>query len=332
MRRIIKIKTKKKEKISATASSSNTNTAAINIAATNTTAHLSNPNLKKLKSKGIIERLYQDRAKGVATLALWLPLFTACWIVSGIFLNNLLLLTLSVLPLLFFHLYFYLNESNEIPFNRELKIILIGFGILSPLLIYFHFNNALLSIICLLSNAIYFLIKNIETDSIKKVFLKSFLLFLILGLFAQIGILSQTSQSNNLNEFKFNLIYSVLGLIPGSLLAAREMLIHFELFKKNGWKLSTEALNKKGEKVYRPASFTRLIVITMILGPAFPALQLPFTLLPDAFLISSLAFIYIPKIAQKIQDSENNHYEQIINLAQLSLALGFLCLIAGLVS
>ncbi len=292
----------------------------------------SNSEIRISKSGNIIQRLYRDKAHGMATVGLWFPLFAGAWLVSGVVLKNLLLLSLCTTPLILIHLSAHLKEIREVPFRKELEILLVVLAVAVPLFIFNRYGNLLLPISSGLANLFYLYIKHRPPTTTTQSITQSLLCFMFPGLLAEIGVLSQMHTIENPDINKAYIGYSILGIIPGSVLAARELLLQYPIFQKARWTLSVQTMNKKGEPVSRPGSFTRLVVITMILGPAFPALQLPFNLIPDSFLLASLAFIYLPKIAQKIQDSPDNHPSQAIHLANLGLALGITMFIAALLT
>lgn len=287
--------------------------------------------------KSIRHKLYKNKAEGMAEVATWIPLFSACWLVSGIVLNNIPILSLCALPLIIINMIARSrdNRTDSIPFYKELEIFELIISLLCPLLLWHWYSLSELAVISLLANLAYYYLHNKKRESVPDALFRSLLRFIFPGLLAQAGILSQLEIVPHLETSKEQSIYLgyiILGIVPGSLLASRELLLHHHIFDKAGWKLQIEKTNSKGEKFIRPGAFTKLAVITMILGPAIPALQLPFRILPDTFLLASLSFLVLPKVAEKIQDSSKNYPFLCIHLANLATALGVLMFIAALLA
>jgi hypothetical protein len=287
------------------------------------------------RARSLRERLYDDEGLGMSYVASWFPLFAGAWLVSGITLQNIEILSLCIFPLIFTHLASHAKTQYQIPFLREMRILVLVISILFPLIINNWYSHAALSVISGSANVAYFLTSYGNARSIPHSLALSLITFLFPGLLAQIGIMSQLTpgtQSEVTSFTSFYPGYSILGLVPGSILAARTLLLSRSLFLDAGWTLNTTKRDKKGNETVRPGSFARLVVLVMILGPAIPSVQLPFRLLPDSFLLASAALLLLPKTAEAIQSPNANYSQICILLANLAFGLGVLMFLAGIIS
>jgi hypothetical protein len=287
------------------------------------------------KSKGIKDNLYRNNAEGMSRVATWLPLFVGAWLVSGLLLTNLTLFSLLVIPMIALQILLHGKQERPIPFEKEFELALLIGVILFPLLLFHWYGNPYMALLSFLANVCSFYLAKYTRRNVLQSILRSILQSILPALLAQIGVMSQLplaklSEQSNLMDIYFG--YFVLGIVPGTILGARELLLAYPLFKAEGWTLQTKHLTKDQNEKTRPGSFTRLVVIILIIGPAIPSLLLPFSLFPETFLIASLSFLVLPKIAEKIQKNENEYNLLTIHLSNLSGAMGIAMLIAGLLA
>ena len=75
-----------------------------------------------------------------------------------------------------------------------------------------------------------------------------------------------------------------------------------------------------------------MVIFFIIIGPAIPAMLLPFEILPNTFISSSLVFFIIPKIADRIQNTSGAEELKVtsIYLAMLAFGLEILVFLSAL--
>jgi hypothetical protein len=137
---------------------------------------------------------------------------------------------------------------------------------------------------------------------------------------SQMSILSQIPFINLSRIF---LGYSLMGLIPGTVLASRCILLNADKFLADGWTIgSLKKSDRKGVEKDVPTNYTKLVMFLLIIGPAIPAILMPFNILPTAFLSSSALFFILPKLADKIQNATEPETLRLSSISVTLLALG----------
>jgi uncharacterized membrane protein YjjP (DUF1212 family) len=301
----------------------------------NGTALDKNINPPYQKSKGIKDNLYRNNAEGMSRVATWIPLFVGAWLVSGLFLTNLTLFSLLVTPMIAVQILLHGKKDRSIPFEKEFEMALLTGMVLFPLLLLHWYGNPSITLLSFFANLLSFYLKKHESRNVPQSIIRSLLQSILPALLAQMGVMSQLSleklsEQSGILEMYYG--YFVLGIVPGTILGARELLLAYPVFKSEGWTLQTRYTTRENIEKTRPGSFTRLVVIILIIGPAIPSLLLPFSLFPETFLIASLSFLVLPKIAEKIQKEESEYDLLTIHLSNLSAAMGIAMLIAGLLA
>lgn len=260
-----------------------------------------------------MRRLFHDYGAPLERLSLWLPLFLSVWLVNGIIIKELKLFALSTVPLLA-HYLFRSRSNPGIFLEKELGV---GFR-LAPFIAALYFFSELgrpdLALTLALANIfldLYFL----ESRSSLFLIVKSLSAPLLMASLSLLGINSQLKLSSITEIY---LPYCLLGLIPGTLVSARLILLNADIFSSLGWALGSSDKNEKSQ----PTNYSRLATFLLVIGPALPAMLLPFNYLPQSFLVSSFSFFIIPKIAEKIQTASEPETLKLTSINTLLLAVG----------
>lgn len=278
------------------------------------------------ESLSLKERLLSNYAEALERIVLWLPLFLGAWLSSGFVLEHLTELALVSIPILVHFLFRTRKAEVEIFMEREVQIVTRVLPYLSALYLYSETNRPDLGICLALSSLSlegYFLAR--ENSSFFLI-IKALSACLFMSVSAQMGILSQQKYTS-MNEVFWG--YCLLGFIPGTILSARNLLLLVDKFTAFGWTLGSIT---KGEKT-RPSAYTKLVVFFIILGPAIPAMLLPFQILPKAFISSSLVFFIVPKLADLIQNTNDPQVlkASTVNVTILALGLEIIVFLSALV-
>ncbi len=263
----------------------------------------------------IKERLFSNYAEALERITLWLPLFLGAWLSSGFILEHLKELAIVSLPLLVQFLFRSRKAEIEIAMEKEVLIFTRVSPYISAVYLFSEMNRPDLSICLALASLFlegYFIAR--ENKSFFLI-IKALSPCCFMAATAQMGILSQ-QKFTSLNEVFLG--YSVLGFIPGTVLTARKFLLSADKFSVLGWALGSTAM---GEKT-KPSAYTKLVVFFIVLGPAIPAMLLPFDILPKAFISSSLVFFIVPKIADIIQNTKDPQVLKVSSIHLTLLALG----------
>ncbi|HMO16488.1 MAG TPA: hypothetical protein PKA63_01670 [Oligoflexia bacterium] len=288
--------------------------------------------------KSLMQVLYGGHGYGLSRLSTWLPLFLGAWLVSGIVLNNISLLSLVILPLLLISTYGKLVREQNLPYQREMKLVIFAIIIITCLFINDWYNSFPIAVLALISSILLFVLEELKVTSTRSAVLRALSQSILPALLSQIGIMSQTSTENKV----LYLGYLIIGFVPGTILGARELILSYEIFQKSGWTLAGKEFQPKQsgkiktedhEKVkFRPGGYTRLVLAFILTGPILPSLLLPFSILPETFLLSSLIFVIFPKLAETIQERPDSYSLVAIHLANIAAGLSVLMFIAGLLA
>lgn len=270
--------------------------------------------------RGIKERLLANYGEALERFALWSPLFLGAWLSSGFVLTDVTALSLISLPLLFQFLFRTRTKVEEIFLETQVLTFLRILPFISALYLFSEKARPDLSICLILSGLFlegYFYKSKIAWLSL---FIKPITSCLFMASNSQMGIASQIP-FKSLEETFFG--YFIMGLIPGTVIAGRQFLLHAEEFSELGWQLgSVRKVAKDGSEKELPSRYTKLVMFSIIIGPAIPALLIPFNILPKAFLSSSLIFFVLPKLAEKIQNTKDPELLKITSISVTMLALG----------
>lgn len=352
-RRIIKKKKIKKERKTSQVESYSSNGSSTHFRPEKNGSALSHikDSSNEMSKKSLSYRLYSNKAEGLSRLVMWVPLFMGAWLVSGIILINISILTILILPLLFLTLVGKGSRATSIPFKKELDLVSLVFLLSCSLALYYWFSGAMIGVLLFVIGLMCFYLERTSSQTVMQAFSRAILISFVPALLSQAGVLSQlygvspdllAGASSKDYEFYFG--YLILGFVPGTILGGRELLLSYPIFKKANWTIeypvssrfslrsSENKDNKDSNQLKRPGGFTRAVVVFLILGPAIPALTLPFQIFPETFLITSLAFFLIPKIAETIQNEPSKYPLLSIQLANLSALLAILMFVGALLA
>lgn len=269
--------------------------------------------MKKILDKAF-KKLTFNYGEGLYNLSFWLPLFASSWLVHGFIVKKIDTFSYFFIPLVIFFILINSKQQNEISLAKKKQTIvfILIFFILYTLYLQHSLEKLELTIsffivvLCFIAD---WLLSPMQINSILKVVIKSILPLIIVSCFVIIGIFSQYEERFSLKA----LSYLVLGIIPGLTLMSRTCLMHSKVLENKGWKYEQLVKTKKGE-IKRPGGISRLVIGTMILGPAIPSILMPFNVIPQSMFIVSLSFLMVPKLAQKIQSKQGSHEERVIYL------------------
>lgn len=272
-----------------------------------------------LKKPSLKQRLFVNYAEAIERFAIWLPLFLGAWLSSGFVLTNVIELGLISLPLLFQYIFRTREKKEEIFLENQVLTFFRVIPYVSALYLYSELNRPDLSI-CLILSGLFLEGYFIKVRSAKSIILKAIFISLFMATTSQMSILSQIPFTNLSNIF---LGYSLMGLIPGTVLASRCILLNSDKFLAHGWAIgSYKKSDRKGVEKDVPTNYTKLVMFLLIIGPAIPALLMPFNILPNAFLSSSALFFILPKLADKIQNATEPESLKLSSISVALLALG----------
>lgn len=246
-------------------------------------------------------RLLADNAIALNNILIWCPFFCGAWLVSGITFHKPI--TLSLIFFFIMGVFLFTNSENQKKKNSLKKInefpLLFGGLLLYVLFVYYQDQRIIIALsifIVTLSLLIQSLLSEDQTISFWKIILKGIQPIIQTSGFVLLGIFSQLD-----NEIqKSELAYLLLGLMAGSSLAARSFLIDSPKLNDLGFK-HEKTVRQNEKEILRPAGISRLIIGTLLIGPAIPSLLLPFSIIPHSLFAVSLSFFFLPKLAEKIQ-------------------------------
>ncbi len=278
--------------------------------------NLSN-NFNSISDLSIKERLFANYGEALERIVLLLPMFSGAWLSSGFVLGRIFELALVSIPLIVNFLFQGRNNKGELFLEKEISIFVRSLPYLSALYLYSEYQRPDLSI-CLILSGVFlegYLWENRKSSL--QIFVNAISIALFMAATSQMGVLSQQEFQGLSDIFIW---YFLLGFIPGTVMTARKLLLYSDKLVSYGWRLGMKGVGEPDENgvflKQRPTAYTKFVLLFIILGPAMPALLLPFNILPKAFISASLIFFIVPKIAEQIQ-----HTEDVMVLKELSLKL-----------
>ena len=254
-------------------------------------------------------------AEGLANISLWFPFFAGSWIVSGILIQNLNLYSLVFVPMMLVFLFskgnlFTSKDKYRNSLYLQLAFVLV---ILSAGFIHDQ-DKRLVIVISFLSFNFsllfgYYLESSRFVDKTSVVLIKAFLPIIQVVSLSYMGIFSQLNRDFELADIP----YSLISLIPGTIFFSRSILIDDGILKKRGFLYERIKMKKGAERQY-PGLISALINSGLVIGPAIPAMLLPFSILPQGFFVASLPLLYLAKLATSIQNEEGRKEWRLIKV------------------
>jgi hypothetical protein len=269
------------------------------------------------------QKLFFNQGEALLNITLWLSFFASSWLVSGLISQNYEILTLVFFPLIFIFLYTekQLKEKNNITLNKN--ILFLTLSTIYSSYLFYRDQRYIIVILFFIASQLRLILPIINfrknNQSIFSFIVSCLSSFVFFACLLLLGLFSQTKDDFILDDLK----YLVLVLIPGTVFIAREILRYSNFLKMKGW--TFESIKNKDEKILkRPGSISRLIIGLMIIGPAIPALLLPFNVIPQSLFAVSLCFLKVPKLAEEIQAEAGSFDERVINLTKFVFLTTFL--------
>jgi hypothetical protein len=136
----------------------------------------------------------------------------------------------------------------------------------------------------------------------------------ILGAYSQIGVVT-------VDLIKI----SILGFVPGSVLAASLIIENNKILERHGWKRFEETVNKKAEKIKIPKLIAQWYSVLMVIGPIIAVSQVFFGLSNNALFGYLIIMVLAAKLNQEFLDERFKNNEMVIKtlrVAAISAGIG----------
>lgn len=246
-------------------------------------------------SRDSIAELMPPSRRALATVVAISPLPIGAWVAGGLIVQNQLLFA-SILSILIL-CHYAKNVSSfadRIPFPESfVQLIHLAIAIL-VLVFQSGANNlaasGLLAGVALLTR----LSDGLEMTGARPVLLNAAAIVARMSLLGMLGAYCQVD--------RLVLGTLVLGLVPGSVLAAASIAENAQALERTGWTRTFPHTDKEGETKNRPGGVTRAYSITLLLGPTLPVALAPFHFLPAPFVLSAFPLIRAPGLCQAFSE------------------------------
>lgn len=272
------------------------------------------------------EMLYSEKADGLFRFVTFSPLFFGAWLAGGVLLNlPFVALTLGVI------LAYYtqgFRKRDDIIFVKDLcnLFYLAQAGCVGAF--YYLTDAPIGSILFALMLCISFLETRLDLNKAFGVCCASFVIVFRMSVFALLGVLSLFFIESGDIVIEFG----VLGLVPGSILAAAFIANNSSVLLDAGWKRSREVMHKKQGKILRPGRLTVMYSLFLVIGPAVPVSVAPLGIFPSSFLACTLAFLAVPKLADSFLRAKSDDALIAVHTANLAAVMSLVTFLAGLVA
>jgi hypothetical protein len=284
--------------------------------------------IQKLSFK---KRLFHNQGEGLFNISLWFPFFASSWLVSGIVGQQYLTLSLVFFPLIFIFLHTEKQLKEESNIQPNTNMVFVSLITIYSLYLFYRDPRYVITVLFFIaaqSRLILPIVNFRKNNQSNFSFIVSAIFpFIFFTCLMYLGMFSQTKDDFVVDDLK----YFILVLIPGTVLISREMFRHSQFLKLKGWTFKN-FIHKNDKSIIRPGGISRLIVGLMIIGPAIPALLLPFNIIPKSLFVVSLSFLKVPKLAEEIQSETGSFSERLLALtkfAAMVTALVFIGLFLG---
>ena len=145
--------------------------------------------IKKIKFKdSILKKLYANEAEGLYALVSFLPFFIASWVSGGLVIDKLQpFFVVSIILILKNYAKTILKDKNLI-FRKEFFLIIAAINV-GFILYYYNLTSILSTTLLLcLSVILYYLEKELDNSSPKKVILKCFSTIVRMSIYSLVGM------------------------------------------------------------------------------------------------------------------------------------------------
>ena len=254
----------------------------------------------KKKKLSLRELLYADDAEGLFRLITFLPLFLGAWLASGLVLAEPITFLLITGAIILAHYEQHIRRTDVI-FVRDLRMMLyLAQGGL--LFLFFQQTDDYFTI--LLAAAALMLVQAynyLPMATPASVLCGCLALVLEMALFPLLGMESQLYKL----AYQPSWQHTIVGFLPGLILAAVIVVKHSDVFEKAGWP-RTIVRSKDGKGTLRPGALSAVFCLLLFAGPAIPLSVAPMAKVafPTPFLITALAYLLMPRIAQAFLERE----------------------------
>ncbi len=283
---------------------------------------------EKPEKKSLWQRLYADEAAGLFRVVRVSPLFFGSWAASGIVLDQLIPLILLTTAITFSFASSAVSEREDILFKREFVLLyyLLQLGFVFA---YFSLVNSPQATVLLALVMVLISFSELLAVSLPRhVILRVLSLIVEMGVLATLGVFTQVFAL----QTKISLQWSILGLIPGTVLAAAFVASNVAVLKKAGWDYSAKRMTRKGVERVVPRGISQLYSAVLIIGPACAVSLSPIGYLPLGFFAVAPSFYFIPKLAEAFLNQEVDSELMVVRTCNVAALVSFLTFIGAFVS
>ena len=281
------------------------------------------------KKRSLMEVLYADEAEGLFRVVLFSPLFFGAWLVAGPVLEQILpFAAITAACIVAVYTQTVHRQKREIIFSRDFELLLFAAQALLVLAFYSLTASAEAGVAAFFSLLLLNCYLHLEFASIFSVLLGCLAVIFSMSIFGMLGIVSQVKPG----EIVLVLEHGVLGLVPGSILAAVVVLRHLKVFESQGWLRSKLVQTKKKGEQLRPLGISRVYSLLLFFGPILPVAVVPLGLLPAPFLACALAFYLVPKRADEFFRVTVEDAVLLVKTANLAAGMSLLTFFAAVLA
>ncbi len=281
------------------------------------------------------ERLLFNGGEGLSNILIWVNIFASAWLVSGIVLQNISLFSQIFVPLM--SLFLLAKNREQISTSLRGRVFLISAPIMIALSIiyvaYFNYQYSRpdLSIMLLMAIMTLHIQNHFATvearSSVSKIIIYGSTNFILAALLGLLGLFSQQEAISGPSD----LVFVVLGIMPGFVLTARQFLIDSPYLSGKGW-VFEKTISKDNKERLRPGGLSRIVIGSMVLGAAIPSLLLPLGILPKSLFIVTLSFYFVPSLAQTLQKESGPLDERVLKVTLFATLVTLLTYVGAYVS